>query len=756
MKKEYLMANIKNVFGRAVFIIILCLVVFLILLSSAYYFQNKVYDLNVFDKNNSITKWKFTTGNNLDEINEDNVIWKYSNEVFGIKKPATDKYIRLVGSFDKKSDENILLFMTQSDFLKVYLDGKELSSTISFNNLTKTSYIQIQLPVNYFDKEIEIIAKSSLIFDVKAAITSKEKIDQSYMQVSQVKVALGLVVSIFGLIMFLISFIISIKIRGVGRIILSGILLTGTGILYIVSELLPILSAYSNHINYKFQYFLLILLLGLIFGISLYTSNKKGVLPKIYLVFFCTSSIPIYSLANDTYVLYYLKFLIVYLLFSTLLYLIFTRDLLRENLFKKKFIYFSMLLSGLSVVYDIANSIYGISPVLAGMYFVSFLLFLTSLANITIAKAIHVNVRINERNDQIRRNRVWIERIFEASSRIFAKQQIDEYCIQTAKSIKELIINDIKETSEKDEETLKKAISDVSVSVAIKEKDVFDEIYCDGFIKDCKYDLIEQRFSRNKNDGIFFGGSYLVILFYIDDTLKSIIYFEGIHNGVSENLKNIIRIAYGNISVAFDNLKLKSDIIQTQQSVFIYLAEMSEAKSLETGYHIKRVAEYVKTICKSLGMSEHETNVVSKASMMHDIGKLAIPEELIKKTGDLSPSEYEIMKQHVTYGHAMLSKSSGEFMEAAAIIAMQHHEKWNGEGYLGLSGENIHLYARITAVADVFDALMRRRSYKDAWKPEEAIGFILEKSGSHFDPKVTDAFIRSIDSIIKIKNEIID
>jgi len=234
------------------------------------------------------------------------------------------------------------------------------------------------------------------------------------------------------------------------------------------------------------------------------------------------------------------------------------------------------------------------------------------------------------------------------------------------------------------------------------------------------------------------------------------IYIEGIKGGISDNLKNILKITNSNISIALNNLKLLEEIEQTQESVFTYLAEISETKSEETGSHIKRVAEYVKVISITYGLSPQEARIVSSASMMHDVGKIAVPEEIIRKKGDLKVDEYNTLKQHVIYGHNMLSKSEGEFMKAAAIISLHHHEKWNGEGYLGLKGEEIHIYARITSIADVFDALTSKRAYKDAWSESEAIGYILKESGQHFDPDVVEAFMTCSNKLIEIKNKYVD
>ena len=178
-----------------------------------------------------------------------------------------------------------------------------------------------------------------------------------------------------------------------------------------------------------------------------------------------------------------------------------------------------------------------------------------------------------------------------------------------------------------------------------------------------------------------------------------------------------------------------------QENIIRTFAELSEAKSGETGQHVRRVAEYCKLLAMQLGVDEKETECIRIASMMHDVGKLMIPREIIEKPGKLTPEEYDIVKKHTSYGDQLLSNSDGHIMEMARVIAYQHHERWDGKGYpQGLSGNEIDFYAQIASVADVYDALTNKRSYKAAWTSEDAREYILKEKGSQFSPKIVDAF----------------
>ena len=752
------MVNKKSVYGRAVLIVILSFVILAISIASSYLVSGRIYDLYLTENTNKITQWKFITGKTALDVQNKDGVWKYSNAIFQIQKPIEDKYIRLNTTLSQKLDTPVLLIFTQSDSVHVFLDAIEIQGNTNGKSFTRTMILTIPLPDYYVGKTLEITANTSMVFEIKAGITQQARIDLINSYTYQPMIAVCLILMLLGILILILFSILSIKLRGVGRVILSGILLAGTGAALLLTELLPFAVETSNMLYYKSQFIVLMIIIPLVFGITFYTANRKKILPKVFLAIMFLLVFAFLILDNASHISVFLIGYAIFILIMSFSFLFFTKNLLLQNEFKNKFLYFASFFFGISIAFDFANSSLGIVPLNNGFFLFALLLYFISLTNLTIAKAINVNVRIKEREEQIKSNKKWIERIVSACANIFAKQQIEDYCIQTAISIKDLILDDMVENKSPSllENNDGSVQSDVSVSVAIKKDGQFIEIHNVGSIRDCKYKLLEEMHSGNNKEGVFFGRSYMVILLYISNVLNAIVYFEGINNGISDNLKNIIMIAYNNISIAFDNLKLKSDIVQTQQSVFIYLAEMSEAKSIETGSHIKRVAEYVRTLCEAFGMSLHETQVVTKASMMHDIGKLAIPEELIVKKGEITPEEYEIIKQHVVYGHTMLSKSHGEFMEAAAVIAQQHHEKWDGSGYLGLKGEQIHLYARITSIADVYDALTNKRSYKDAWTSQEASGYIMENSGSHFDPLVVDAFIRSIDRIIAVQNVIVD
>lgn len=192
------------------------------------------------------------------------------------------------------------------------------------------------------------------------------------------------------------------------------------------------------------------------------------------------------------------------------------------------------------------------------------------------------------------------------------------------------------------------------------------------------------------------------------------------------------------------------ELVTNEQMLIESLTKVIELQSQETGGHVRRVSEYTRILCEAWGMEPDLVWKVSTAAMMHDVGKLYVPLEVQEKPDKLTDDEYEEMKKHVYYGKNMLDSSTGELMEISKEIALQHHERYDGKGYLGIKGENISFYARCVAIADVFDALVSKRPYKKPWTPEEAKRQIISQKGRQFDPELVDIFVAHFDEFLEV------
>lgn len=236
----------------------------------------------------------------------------------------------------------------------------------------------------------------------------------------------------------------------------------------------------------------------------------------------------------------------------------------------------------------------------------------------------------------------------------------------------------------------------------------------------------------------------------------NLLYLTGCES-LSEMEKNLVRIFASNVSIAFDNIYLARDVVKTQKEVIYTLGEVVETRSKETANHVQRVAQMSKLLAMKAGLGEKAADVIKMASPMHDIGKIGMPDSIMTKPESLTFEEFEIIKNHPVIGYEILKKSDREIMQTAAIIAYEHHERWDGYGYpRGLKEKEIHIYGRITAIVDVFDALTHKRVYKPAWIYEEAADYIKSQSGKHFDPDLVKYFIDNLNEFVAINHNFKD
>ncbi len=217
----------------------------------------------------------------------------------------------------------------------------------------------------------------------------------------------------------------------------------------------------------------------------------------------------------------------------------------------------------------------------------------------------------------------------------------------------------------------------------------------------------------------------------------------------NNNIKELICISHDVTPI----YHLYKEIEDTQKEVIYTMGAIGETRSKETGDHVKRVAEYSYLLAKLYGLNEKEAQLLKQASPMHDIGKVGIPDSILNKPGKLDKDEWVVMQTHAELGYEMLKHSTRDILKAASIVAHEHHEKWNGTGYpRGLSNENIHIYGRITSIADVFDALGHDRVYKKAWELEAILSLFKEQRGTSFDPELVDLFLDNIDEFLYVKS----
>ncbi|WP_337842598.1 DUF3369 domain-containing protein [Rheinheimera sp.] len=247
---------------------------------------------------------------------------------------------------------------------------------------------------------------------------------------------------------------------------------------------------------------------------------------------------------------------------------------------------------------------------------------------------------------------------------------------------------------------------------------------------------------------IVYRDNYLVAYCTSKFTSGSLLYVSGLPNQITDTQKRLIELFSQNVQIAYENVQLQNEIEDTQREIVYRLSEAVEQRSIETGNHVKRVAFICYDLAKAYGLEEEEAEKLMFASPLHDVGKVGIPDGILNKPMRLQDQEWEVMKTHSSIGYEILKNSKRTIIQAGAVIARDHHEKWDGTGYPeGKKGEEIHLYARIAALADVYDALRHRRCYKSAWTLEQVLAFVDSEAGKHFDPKLVQIFKSRVDKL---------
>lgn len=219
-----------------------------------------------------------------------------------------------------------------------------------------------------------------------------------------------------------------------------------------------------------------------------------------------------------------------------------------------------------------------------------------------------------------------------------------------------------------------------------------------------------------------------------------------------------VRMLHKEVLFAKENLEKKvhertRQLYEAQIKLIECLGKAAEYRDNQTGMHVVRMSHASALLARQMGLSEEECEIILHASPMHDIGKIAIPDEVLLKPGKLDAKEWTKMKSHADVGAEILGSYDSELMEVAAMIAKTHHERWDGQGYpQGLKGEEIPLYTRIVSVCDVFDALTSTRPYKVPWSVSKTIAYLEENSGTQFDPKVVQEFLAILDQVLAIRD----
>ncbi|WP_020400441.1 response regulator [Kordiimonas gwangyangensis] len=348
----------------------------------------------------------------------------------------------------------------------------------------------------------------------------------------------------------------------------------------------------------------------------------------------------------------------------------------------------------------------------------------------------------------IEASRRGLERVIGASAQMFKEQFLDNFARGVLEQVSSLIVGGLDvaftleeaaaATHDRKEMTLVAGTGRFKGSVGHSAWGVFPARIASA---------IEEHRERGRGEyGFWVDGSYVGMVVG-NSGRASILYLVG-EGKPKEIDTQLIQIFVRNVLIAVENLYLRNALVDTQREVVFRLTEAVETRSNETGNHVKRVAELSRILGEAMGMSQYDVEMLKHASPLHDVGKIGIPDAILNKPGRHTDEERAIMMTHAKLGYEILEGSDREMLRVAANIARDHHEKWDGSGYpSGLKGEEISMVGRITAIADVFDALLSVRCYKPAWAEEDVIKLLKEERGKHFQPELVDALLDHLPEI---------
>lgn len=354
----------------------------------------------------------------------------------------------------------------------------------------------------------------------------------------------------------------------------------------------------------------------------------------------------------------------------------------------------------------------------------------------------------------INEHRFGLERVIKASTNIFESESLGQFASAVLEQVMTLLnlpqpavyCTSIAQEEEHEPNQFQVLAATGEMSGLLESEasnDIPSEV-CDAF---------EQALNEHRSDHY---GDHYVGYFTTARGSENLLYLSDTHQ-LSDLDKQLLNIYAANVAVTYETLLMKEEIIATQKELVYILGEAVEKRSKETGAHVKRVANISRILAVGYGLPEDEADLIKLASPLHDVGKIGIPDHILNKPGKHTPEEWDIMRTHARIGFDLLQGSDKRVLKLGAIIAHEHHEKWDGSGYpQGLKGEDIHIAGRITALADVFDALGSKRCYKEAWPFEKILDLIREQSGKHFDPKFIEVFNTHLDELKSIREQFPD
>ena len=689
-----------------------------------------------------VTDWKFVCNADPGQIEGDLTSYKQATGQHPVSAELGAPYMRLQYTFTDLGEDMRLVLKTAYNPIRIVVDGEVLlEDGYGDQSFTGRSYQSVLIRAGA-QRTVDVYLYAPLAFSFEAYSTSLE---MTPMESFFLYAGFGLsIAAVFvGMALFILSLFLATQSKHLRRLLMLSVTVLFGGILAILYACGQATMFFVSQYWFFALFLSEILLMILTYMTILICCDKvfKNMIIWIPVVILC-AAVPLFATSWAIRVC-------ALMITAAQLFIAFKSNHLLSMATTSEVPHVGVI-RGL-LLYAAIIGVYNTFALFLGIRLLSGYLFYFSIVVVCLAifvvycrQIVYLDIKKYERLRQLYTDSAWIEDITGLIAKMFLQKDEVTFLVKVTEGLSDIIEKNA---------TLNDETVDVHGCAAVRKDDLFTEVYNAGIAESCDYESLYDHLKQQPQK-LMMGNSSVDMLFQMEGH-SAVVHFENISCGVTSGIKNIIKTAYLNLFIAYQNLNLKKDVTDIQEELFINLATVVEQKYEQTKNHLIVVSALSYELCKQLGMSDEKAQLISLAAMTHDIGKISVPETILEKKGPLTESEFEQMKQHTQTGFNILSLQKGAFFETAAMIALQHHENFDGTGYLGLRGREIIPAARLVRVIDVVDALLSERSYKDSWTVENVKQYIENGKGTLFDPAVVEAFLACADSLIALREYII-
>lgn len=730
-----ILKNLKSAFTKQADLLLLLelAAVMLVATLAANYIFN--YSGEVLSSSNSLKSWDYIYTNS--PTVQSGAQWEIADNITPLSKEKTGEYLHLRGNIEGNADELTIIIKTDYAPIKISVNGE----TVYNNHYDESEYVgnvynAVTLPASNGKTAIEISIRLPFSAEIETYIT-KGTNNTAFC------IGGGLVFSGILLLLGIASFFVAVVLHFLKKKSASIFAVSGLITAYGAAVAVSAVSRGSYLLNFSRFYNISIALE--FFVIILFTVTLTGILKvkdKKIVICLILSIVPIVLtlLAPNVLILKIASLATVVLSVVTVAVLIkICMGLLNRRIqFAKSAFLMLFFIAMFDFISGIMQATLRYRTTFAFCRLIGEFIFLCYIISVLAVKMLstHSQKEITIKTDSYNS---CVTKVTDLMGKLLSLNSENEICNVAAEGICDICRD------------MNTEIDIPAYAVLIKENSEYTEVCKRSLEGRINCALIESRCVDTQNNCIF-TETYFDLAFLKNDNFYIIFHFEGLKNALSPFFTSIITTLYSGTEVALAHLST-GNTEQAEINIFTELALKTEVASGNNPDHIENVARYTDILMETMGYPHSIRVAVKKAAMLHDIGKIAIPSEITNKAGLLSEGEREIIKKHTEYGRLLLSVFDSECMRFAAIIANEHHERYDGKGYNGIEGEDINEYARIVSVADVLDALTVKRTYKEAWPFAQVIEYIDSNSGTLYDPKVVAALHECIDKIRHIVTE---